>query len=48
MFARSLPAGDEDRYLPAIRAIAEASGNDPDQAEQDARALTYIVVARTH
>jgi 2-polyprenyl-3-methyl-5-hydroxy-6-metoxy-1,4-benzoquinol methylase len=32
-------------FLPAIRALAEASGNDPDIAEQDALPYQYIITA---
>jgi hypothetical protein len=46
MIARSLPPGDEGTALAAIRALAQAGGADPDQAEQDAQALSYVVVAQ--
>ena len=46
MIARSLPPGDEGAALAAIRALAQAGGADPDQAEQDAQALSYVVVAQ--
>ena len=34
-----------EKYLPAIRAMAEASGVDPTVAVEDAMAAQYIVVA---
>ena len=33
------------KFLPALRQLAEASGNDPDLAEQDALAWQYIISA---
>lgn len=35
-----------DAYLPAIRALAQASGNDGEQAVQDAMAWQYVMVAQ--
>jgi len=46
MLARNLTNADEQRYMPSIRVMAQASGVDPDIAERDARAFQYVVVAQ--
>jgi 2-polyprenyl-3-methyl-5-hydroxy-6-metoxy-1,4-benzoquinol methylase len=43
--ARNLEAPEMGKYLPHIRAMAAASGSDPDQAETDAKAFQYVVRA---
>ncbi len=47
MGGRVFPEGEpRDRAMPAIRALAQAGGEDPDVAEQDALPLQYLVRAR--
>jgi SAM-dependent methyltransferase len=43
--ARLFEEPDRLRFLPAIRALAEAAGGDPEQAESDALPTQYIVRA---
>lgn len=43
--ARNLVTADTGKYIAPIRAMAEASGINPDQAETDAMAFQYVVKA---
>ncbi len=45
MFSRNISFPGADRYMPHIRAMAEISGVNPDQAEQDASAFQYVICA---
>lgn len=45
MFARNISFPGAERYMPHIRAMAQASGMDPDQAERDASAFQYVICA---
>jgi SAM-dependent methyltransferase len=43
--ARLFPEPDRERFLPAIRALAQAAGGDPDQAAADCAPLQYVFAA---
>jgi ubiquinone/menaquinone biosynthesis C-methylase UbiE len=45
MFARNISFPGADKYMPHIRAMAQASGMDADQAERDASAFQYVICA---
>ena len=45
MFSRIISFPGADRYMPHIRAMAQASGIDPDTAEKDASAFQYVICA---
>lgn len=42
---RIFPESERDRFLPAIKAMAEAAGFDPNQAVADALPLQYVLAA---
>lgn len=44
--ARNIVTADTAKYIPHIRGMAQASGYDPDLAEQEAMALQYVVRAK--
>jgi len=46
VIARNLAFPGQEKYLPHIRALAQASGADPDQAERDALAFQFVLVGR--
>lgn len=43
--SRNLQTADTAKYIPHIRAMAEASGSNPDQAETDAMVFQYVIRA---
>jgi 2-polyprenyl-3-methyl-5-hydroxy-6-metoxy-1,4-benzoquinol methylase len=45
MFARNISFPGAEKYMPHIRAMAQVSGMDPDQAERDASAFQYVICA---
>lgn len=44
--ARIMEEPERERFLPLLRALAEASGADPEMAVQDALPADYLIVAR--
>jgi hypothetical protein len=44
IIARKISHGGE-KYMPCIRAMAELSGVNPEQAEADSNAFQYVIVA---
>lgn len=46
IYARQFAFPGQEKYMPSIRAMAQASGADPDQAERDASAFQYVLIAK--
>jgi 2-polyprenyl-3-methyl-5-hydroxy-6-metoxy-1,4-benzoquinol methylase len=46
IYARVFNFPGQEKYIPHIRAMAEVSGVNPDQAEKDALVFQYVIVAK--
>lgn len=46
IYSRVFNFPGQEKYIPHIRAMAEVSGVDPDQAEKDALVFQYVIVAK--
>ena len=46
VIARNINFPGQEKYMAPIRAMAQVSGADPDQAERDALAFQFVLVGR--
>ena len=46
MFARNILFEGAENFIPHIRAMSQANGLDPEQAESDAIAFQYVIQAK--